>query len=66
MNASRPVTTSFRRVLSVLSNCDGNVRGVGLLVACGVLLLPELGGDVGRALLRYDRATWRQASGGAC
>jgi rhomboid family GlyGly-CTERM serine protease len=53
MNASRPVTT-FRRVLSSL-NCDGKY-GVGLLVACAVLLLPELGGEVGRALLRYDRA----------
>ncbi len=53
MNASRPVTT-FRRVLTSL-NCDGKY-GVGLLIACSVLLLPELGGDVGRALLRYDRA----------
>src|ERR1700748_1297497 len=53
MNASRPVTT-FRRVLSSL-NCDGKY-GVGLLVACAVLLLPEIGGDVGRALLRYDRS----------
>ena len=53
MNASRPVTT-FRRVLTSL-NCDGKY-GVGLLIACAVLLLPVLGGDVGRALLRYDRA----------
>jgi rhomboid family GlyGly-CTERM serine protease len=53
MNASRPVTT-FRRVLTSL-NCDGKY-GVGLLIACAVLLLPEVGGDVGRALLRYDRA----------
>ena len=53
MNASRPVTT-FRRVLSSL-NCDGKY-GVGLLIACAALLLPELGGDVGRSLLRYDRA----------
>jgi rhomboid family GlyGly-CTERM serine protease len=53
MNASRPVTT-FRRVLSSL-NCDGKY-GVGLLIACAVLLLPELGGEFGRALLRYDRA----------
>jgi len=30
--------------------------GVGLLVACAILLLPELSGDAGRALLRYDRA----------
>src|ERR1700744_6550966 len=53
MNASRPVTT-FRRVLTSL-NCDGKY-GLGLLIPCSVLLLPELGGDVGRALLRYDRA----------
>ena len=53
MNASQPVTT-IRRVLTSL-NCDGKY-GVGLLLACALLLLPELGGDVGRALLRYDRA----------
>jgi rhomboid family GlyGly-CTERM serine protease len=53
MNVSRPVTT-FRRVLTSL-NCDGRF-GIGLLLACGVLLLPELGGDAARALLRYDRA----------
>src|ERR1700730_14155789 len=53
MNASQPVTT-IRRVLTSL-NCDGKY-GVGLLLACAVLLLPELGGDVGRTLLRYDRA----------
>jgi rhomboid family GlyGly-CTERM serine protease len=53
MNASGPVTT-FRRVLASL-NCDGKF-GLGLLVACAVLLLPELGGDAGRELLRYDRA----------
>ena len=45
---------TFRRVLKSL-NCDGK-SGIGLLVACAVLLLPELGGDAGRALLRYDRA----------
>jgi len=45
---------SFRRVLTSL-NGDGKF-GVGLLIACGLLLLPELGGDAGRALLRYDRA----------
>src|ERR1700749_1518669 len=66
MNASRPVTT-FRRVLTSL-NCDGKY-GLGLLLACSVLLLPELGGDVGRALLRYDRAGlaagqwWRLVTG---
>src|ERR1700726_3856937 len=53
MNASQPVTT-IRRVLTSL-NCDGKY-GLGLLLACALLLLPELGGDVGRALLRYDRA----------
>jgi rhomboid family GlyGly-CTERM serine protease len=53
MNASRPVTT-FRRVLTSL-NCDGPY-GLGLLITCAVLLLSELGGDSGRALLRYERA----------
>jgi rhomboid family GlyGly-CTERM serine protease len=52
MNASRPVTT-FRRVLTSL-NCDDRY-GLGLLLTCAVLLLPELGGDTGRVLLRYDR-----------
>jgi len=45
--------TTFRRVLTSL-NCDG-AFGIGLLIACAVLLLPELGGDAARALLRYDR-----------
>jgi rhomboid family GlyGly-CTERM serine protease len=53
MNSKRPVTT-FRRVLTSL-NCDGKF-GLGLLLACAVLLLPELAGDTGRVLLRYDRA----------
>jgi len=44
----------IRRLLTSL-NCDGKF-GIGLLIACAVLLLPELGGDAGRALLRYDRA----------
>src|SRR5882757_2819603 len=52
MNASRPVN-GFRRVLTSL-NCDGRF-GIGLLAACALLLLPELAGDAGRALLRYDR-----------
>jgi rhomboid family GlyGly-CTERM serine protease len=52
MNASQPVTT-FRRVLTSL-NCDGRY-GLGLLLTCAVLLLPELGGETGRVLLRYDR-----------
>jgi rhomboid family GlyGly-CTERM serine protease len=53
MNSKRPVTT-FRRVLTSL-NCDGKF-GLGFLLACAVLLLPELAGDTGRVLLRYDRA----------
>ncbi len=53
MHASRPVTT-FRGVLKSL-NCDGRL-GIGLLIACAVLLLPELAGEAGRELLRYDRA----------
>ena len=53
MNMS-PLVTAFQRVLKSL-NCDGRF-GIGLLIACAVLLLPELGGDPGRALLRYDRA----------
>jgi rhomboid family GlyGly-CTERM serine protease len=53
MQVSGPVTT-FRRVLKSL-NCDGRF-GIGLVTACAVLLLPELGGDAGRALFRYDRA----------
>ena len=48
-----PVTT-FRPVLKSL-NCDGRF-GIGLLIACAVLLLPELGGEPARELLRYDRA----------
>ncbi len=49
----RQLVTAFRAVLKSL-NCDGRL-GVGLLIACALLLLPELGGDPGRALLRYDR-----------
>lgn len=52
MNASRPVN-GFRRVLTSL-NGDGRY-GFGLLAACALLLLPELAGDAGRGLLRYDR-----------
>jgi rhomboid family GlyGly-CTERM serine protease len=44
----------LHRLLKSL-NGDGKF-GIGLLIACAVLLLPELGGDAGRALLRYDRA----------
>ncbi len=44
----------IRRILTSL-NCDGKY-GVALLAICALLLLPELGGDAARALLRYDRA----------
>ncbi len=47
------LVTTIRTVLKSL-NCDGRL-GAGLLIACAVLLLPELGGDPARALLRYDR-----------
>src|SRR5262245_47371057 len=53
MPARRPVTT-FRRILKSL-NCDG-AFGLALLAACGLLLLPELAGDAGRLVLRYERA----------
>jgi rhomboid family GlyGly-CTERM serine protease len=43
----------IRRILSSL-NGDG-VYGLALLATCALLLLPELWGDAGRALLRYDR-----------
>jgi rhomboid family GlyGly-CTERM serine protease len=52
MNAKGPVMM-IRRILSSL-NCDG-MYGVALLATCAMLLLPELWGDTGRALLRYDR-----------
>ena len=53
MNTNRLVR-SFQGVLKSL-NCDGRF-GLGLLLACAVLLLPELAGEAGRTLLRYDRA----------
>ena len=46
--------TPFRRALKSL-NCDGKF-GLGLLIACAVLILPVLAGESGRELLRYDRA----------
>jgi rhomboid family GlyGly-CTERM serine protease len=36
-------------------NCDGR-RGLALLLACLLLLLPTLAGDGGQALLRYQRS----------
>jgi rhomboid family GlyGly-CTERM serine protease len=53
MHVSGPVT-GFRRILASL-NCDG-IFGLALLIACALLLAPEIAGDAGRALLRYDRA----------
>ncbi len=43
----------FRRLLTSL-NCDGRY-GIALLAVCALLLLPELAGDTGRAVLRYER-----------
>lgn len=65
MGPDRPVTRA-RRILQSL-NCDGHL-GIGLLAVCALLLLPELAGDYGRALLRYERAglasgqLWRLAT----
>lgn len=56
MHVARPVNgvrDSARRLLASL-NCDGQ-RGLALLGACGLLLLPVLAGDSGREALRYDR-----------
>ncbi|HUI59614.1 MAG TPA: rhombosortase [Steroidobacteraceae bacterium] len=56
-----------RRLLTSL-NCDGP-RGLALLLACALLLLPELAGEAGRAALRYDRVGlaqgqwWRLVTG---
>ena len=36
-------------------NCDGRY-GAGLLAACGLLLIPQLGGRAATLLLRYERA----------
>src|SRR5882757_516181 len=57
MNVTQPVNgirRGARRLLKSL-NCDGR-RGLALLAACSVLLLPVLAGDAGREALRYDRA----------
>jgi rhomboid family GlyGly-CTERM serine protease len=52
MHVIRPVN-GVRRLLSSL-NCDGR-RGLALLATCALLLLPELAGDTGREVMRYDR-----------
>jgi rhomboid family GlyGly-CTERM serine protease len=52
MHVIRPVN-GVRRLLSSL-NCDGR-RGLALLATCALLLLPELAGDAGRNVMRYDR-----------
>jgi len=56
MNVSIPSGGSgaaLRRLLASL-NCDGR-RGLALLALCALLVLPELGGEVARAALRYER-----------
>ena len=45
--------TRVRGALKSL-NCDGR-GGLALLTVCGLLLIPTLAGEPGRALLRYDR-----------
>jgi rhomboid family GlyGly-CTERM serine protease len=37
-------------------NCDGRYR-LGLLAACALLLIPQLGGSAATNLLRYDRGS---------
>ncbi|MGH8139768.1 MAG: rhombosortase [Steroidobacteraceae bacterium] len=53
MNGTGPVN-GVRRLLASL-NCDGR-RGLALIAACALLLLPELAGDAGRAAWRYERS----------
>jgi rhomboid family GlyGly-CTERM serine protease len=53
MNADAP-THGLVAILKSL-NCD-RAYGWGLLAACAVLALPEIGGDAVREALRYDRA----------
>jgi rhomboid family GlyGly-CTERM serine protease len=43
------------RIWATAVNCDGRY-GAGLLAACGLLLVPQLGGPAAGELLRYDRA----------
>lgn len=52
MNVRIPAS-GFKRLLQSL-NCDG-ARGAWLVGLCALLLLPELAGDAGRELLRYER-----------
>lgn len=57
MNVEAPPVGSggrLRRLLASL-NCDGP-RGLVLVALCGLLLAPELGGDVLRYEWRYERA----------
>jgi rhomboid family GlyGly-CTERM serine protease len=53
MRALEPVNRVSRLLTSL--NCDGRA-GLALLLACALLLVPELAGEPGRLLLRYDRA----------
>jgi rhomboid family GlyGly-CTERM serine protease len=52
MNVRQPVD----RFKSLLASFNGDGRyGLALLAICGLLLLPELAGEWGRAALRYER-----------
>lgn len=53
MSLARPAD-QFTRLLKSL-NCDGR-WGLALLAACALLILPELGGEPARELLRYERS----------
>jgi rhomboid family GlyGly-CTERM serine protease len=52
MSVTKPVH-GLRRVLASL-NGDG-LWGLALLLACALLMLPEIGGDAARLALRYER-----------
>lgn len=52
MTMKRPVGRFKLGLESV--NCDG-WRGAALLIACALLILPEIAGEAGRTILRYDR-----------